>query len=103
MSVSWGDKLRFEAATSLVQPKEIRRMGEHGSTLTLGEFLELFEFAGVEYLRFLLDLVVLHEPLFELFPGRKPRHRRNRGTYGVKVGEELDGRHALQELSRFYR
>jgi hypothetical protein len=76
-------------------------MGEQGSALTLGELLELFEFARVEYLRFLLNLVVLNEPLSELFPGRKPRYCRTRGTYSIKVGEELDGRHALQELFRF--
>ena len=69
-----------------------------GLGLTHGDILELLEFAGVKKLRFLLNLVVLDEPFFELFPGRKPGHRSSRGAHGVQVGEELYGRHALQEL-----
>jgi len=71
---------------------------EHNSALTHSEILELLKFARVKYLRFLLDLVVLDEPSFELFSGRDPRDYRGRGTYDVQVGEKLYGRHTLQEL-----
>ena len=69
ISVSWGDKLRFETAVSVVQPRG-RRTRRARYVLTLGEFLELFEFTGIEYLDLLLDLVVLYEPLFEFLPRR---------------------------------
>ena len=69
ISVSWGDKLRFETAVSVVQPRG-RRTGRARYALTLGEFLELFEFTRIEYLDLLLDLVVLCEPLFEFLSRR---------------------------------
>lgn len=71
MSVSWGDKLRFETAVLVVQRSTSRtEEWESSHALTLGEFLELFEFTRIKYLCFLLDLVVLYEPLFELRPRR---------------------------------
>ena len=49
---------------------------EYCAGLTLGEILELFELARVEYLRLFLNLVVLDKPLFELLPSRKRRNYR---------------------------
>lgn len=100
MSVSSGDRLRFETAASVVQPRG-RRNGRARYVLTLGEFLELFELTGIKYLSFILDLVVLYEPLFELLPCRQPRYGSGGGAHGVKrvkVGENLNRGHALQEL-----
>ena len=97
MSVSSGDRLRFETAVSVVQPRG-RRNGRARYVLTLGEFLELFELTGIKYLSFILDLVVLYEPLFELLPCRQPRYGSGAGAHGVKVGKNLNRGHALQEL-----
>lgn len=74
-SVSWGDKLRFEAAAH--RSYDLNQKGgkgeEHCSVLTHSEILELFELARIKYLRFFLDLLVLDEPLVKLLPSRKPR------------------------------
>ena len=49
---------------------------KHCAALTLGEILEFFKLARVEYLRFSLDLVVLNEPVFKLLPSGKSRNYR---------------------------
>jgi hypothetical protein len=93
MSVSWGDRLRFATAVSVVQRSTSRTEARYA--LTLGEFLELFELTRIKYLSFLLDLVVLYEPLFELLPRRQPRFGGGGGAHRLKVSENLNWGHAL--------
>ena len=74
ISVSCGDRFRFETAAHNIVQKGIERKENADPALTHGEILELLEFARIEYLRFFLDLFVLYEPLFELLPSSKPRN-----------------------------